>query len=160
MAIPTSGEKALSMVGKALPPVAGTLAFFGEPLQHGLQYGWESMITEYMIPRIANWRFPNIFKLGKLAMDIPVYRDNIIGGGITAIGIPIIQSLLRSFGIPLPGTVNSVLDIFKRTGAGAFAGGAAAALTWLPGAFLMHGLGGTTGTPFKTGDVQAWMGDY
>lgn len=160
--IPASGEKALSMVNKIAPPVAGALAFFADPIQHGLQWGWESMLTNFMATRILNWRFRNPIELFRHAAKFPVYSDNIIGGGIAAVGIPIVQSLLKDLGIPLPETVHKILNVFKRTGAGAFAGGCAAAMTWLPGDTAKWG--GTSVTlptgagATATGNV--WMGDY
>lgn len=158
MTIPASGEKALSMVGKVLPPVAGALAFFADPLAEWSVMGFEPMVKKFA-NRLMHWRFTNPINLFRTALTFPVYHDNIVGGAIAAIGIPIVQSLLRSFKIPLPDTVNSVLDIFKRTGAGAFAGGAAGAMTWLPGAMAVwSGAAPAVAGPITTG--TAWIGDY
>lgn len=128
-----TGSKALSLANKTVVPLAGGLAFFADPIaqMNGELRQWPNAVN-FMVNRLLNWRFPDLRQWTKTIMDIPIYRNNIIGGGLAAIGIPLAQKWLREFGVPIPNTVNRILDVLKRAAAGACAGGTAAALMWLP----------------------------
>lgn len=131
MSLPTTGTKALSFAGRILPPLAGTLAFFGDPIAP--PRGISKDALRFMVERLSQWHFPDLGRLWSDICNVPVYRNNIIGAGVATIGIPIAQKLLRDFGLPIPKTVDGTLNVLKRTAAGAFTGGVAAALMWLPG---------------------------
>lgn len=124
--IKNSGNAALGIAGKILPPVAGVLSFLHEPLSAGADL---NSIGNYVWNSLRSWSFPD---LGKLISDF-TSDGALMAGGITAIAVPIAQKFIKDMGVELPSTINTTASIIKRTAASTFGGRAAAQLLWKQG---------------------------
>lgn len=121
----------MSVVENTIPKIAGTMAFFADPVADGR--GLSADTINFMVSRILNWHFPDLRQLWSDIRAHPQYSANIIGGGVAAFVIPLIQKYSTQLGIPIPATINRVLTVVKKIAGAAAIGGSAAALTWLPG---------------------------